>query len=116
VVILVHCIRSGLTVCDKLIKDFVQGHCAVPPNGGWRRWGHDLLGIADVAIEHVVDHAIDVDACFVVVLFAINFPGDADGLFASVRDGGDAVSFKDFGKAGYICLGLFTSLEWSAVY
>jgi hypothetical protein len=64
----------------------------------------------------VVDCAIDADACFLVVLLAIKFPGDADGLFTSVGDRGDAVSFKDFGKDGYICLGLVTSLEWSAAY
>ncbi len=49
-----------------------------------------------MAIKCVVDRGIYVDACFVVVLLAIKFPGDADGLFASVGDGGDAISFKDF--------------------
>ncbi len=59
---------------------------------GWRRWGQDLVGITDMAIKHVVDRRIDVDACSVVVLLVIEFPGDADGLFASVGDGGDAAS------------------------
>ncbi len=107
-----HRIRSGLTVSDhQLIKDFVQSHRAVQLDGGWRRRGRDLVGIADVAIKPIMDCAIDVNTCFAVVLIAIKFPGNADGLLASVGDGGDAISFKDFGKVGYFCLGLITSLE-----
>jgi hypothetical protein len=55
-----------------------------------------------VAIEHIVDHAIDLDAHFVVILIAIKFMGDADGLLASVEDLGDEVSLVDLGKFWYI--------------
>jgi hypothetical protein len=68
-----------------------------------------------VAIEHVVYHAIDVHACFVVFLIPINFFGDADGLFMSIWDLGDAVSFVDLGKFLYIQFGLLTGLKWSAI-
>ncbi len=64
--------------------------------------GHNLEGIADVAIEHFIDRVIDVDAHVVVILIAIKFSGDADGLLLSVGDWGDDISLVDLGKFGYI--------------
>ncbi len=58
-----------------------------------------------MAIKRVVDRKIDVDAHFVLILIAINFSGDADGLLASVGDLGDAASLVDLGKFGYIQVG-----------
>jgi hypothetical protein len=63
-----------------------------------------------VAIKRVVDHMIDVNAHFVVILIAIEFSGDADGLLMSVGDLGDAVSLVDLGTFWYIQSGLLTKL------
>jgi hypothetical protein len=67
--------------------------------------------IADLAIKRVIDWGIDDDARFVVILIPIELLSDADGLLASVRDLGDAVSLIDLGKFQYIQFGLFLGLN-----
>jgi hypothetical protein len=94
-----------------LIKYITQCNCAVSSYGWWQCRGRDLEGIADVAIKHVVDRALDVDARFVVILIAIKFSGDADCLLASVGDLGDAVSVVDLGSFWYIQSRPLTGLE-----
>jgi hypothetical protein len=98
-----------------LIKYIVQCHHAVPSDGWWQCRGHDFEGITNVAIKCVIYCAIDVDACFVLILILIKFLGDADGLLASIWDLGDAISFADLEKLQYIQLWLLTGLKWSAI-
>jgi hypothetical protein len=67
-----------------------------------------------VAIEPVIDHTIDVDACFAVVLLAIKFPGDADGLFVGVGDWNDAISHqKQHYVPYYLSIVFFLSLKYA---